>query len=171
MADLAVTRFYAPQHIFQIMQMIHEFDGALREAFEGGAHEKGVYFIQRDAKNRLVPCSPNKLLFSDVVSVRPGKRLLPLGFQTVYKTNGKKRLDLLDGKIQSLGANSENFILVPVSTAVELLELAYANLEFEDGKSDYPKAHIAAIEHLSQTSKNLDLKGQVFLLAVKRWQI
>src|SRR5205807_54727 len=29
MTDLAVTRFYAPQHIFQIMRKIHEFDAAL----------------------------------------------------------------------------------------------------------------------------------------------
>jgi len=39
MADLAVTRFYAPQHVYQIMRRIHEFDGALREAFESGAHD------------------------------------------------------------------------------------------------------------------------------------
>ena len=38
-ADLAVTRFYAPQHVYQVMKRIHEFDAALREAFESGAHE------------------------------------------------------------------------------------------------------------------------------------
>ena len=70
-ADLAVTRFYAPQHVYQIMRRIHGFDGALREAFESGAHDRGVYFIQKDAADRLIPCSPNKLLFSDVVSIRP----------------------------------------------------------------------------------------------------
>ena len=63
-ADLAVTRFYAPQHVYQIMRRIHEFDAALREAFESGAHESGVYFIRRDPTNRLIPCSPNELLFS-----------------------------------------------------------------------------------------------------------
>ncbi len=84
-ADLAVTRFYAPQHVYQVMKRIHEFDAALREAFESGAHEGGVYFIQKDPSNRLIPCSPNKLLFSDVVSIRPGRRLVLSGFQTVYK--------------------------------------------------------------------------------------
>jgi len=69
-ADLAVTRFYAPQHVYQIMKRIHEFDGALREAFTSGAHDKGVYFVQKDTKSRLIPFSPNKLLFSDVVSIR-----------------------------------------------------------------------------------------------------
>lgn len=41
-ADLAVTRFYAPLNVYQIMRNIHEFDAALREAFESGAHDKGV---------------------------------------------------------------------------------------------------------------------------------
>ena len=91
-ADLAVTRFYAPQHVYQIMRKIHEFDAALREAFESGAHDRGVYFIQCDAQNRVIPCSPNKLMFSEVVSIRPGRRLLPTGFQTVAKSVGRKNL-------------------------------------------------------------------------------
>ena len=79
-ADLAVTRFYAPLHVYQVMRRIHEFDAALRDAFITGAHDRGVYFIQRDAKSQVIPCSPNKLMFSDVVSIRPGRRLLAIGF-------------------------------------------------------------------------------------------
>src|SRR5207247_7319527 len=73
-ADLAVTRFYAPQHVYQIMKRIHEFDAALREAFESGAHDQGVYFIQRVARNSVIPCSPNKLMFFEVACLRPGSR-------------------------------------------------------------------------------------------------
>ena len=90
-ADLAVTRFYAPQHVYQVMKRIHEFDVALREAFNPAAPEGGVHFIQKDPSNRLIPCSPNKLLFSDVVSIRPGRRLVLSGFQTVYKTHGRRK--------------------------------------------------------------------------------
>lgn len=79
--DLCVTRFYAPQHIYQLMKKIHEFDSALRDAFLSGDHERGVYFIRRDITDRLMPCSPNKLMFSKITTVRPGKRLLPVGFQ------------------------------------------------------------------------------------------
>src|SRR5438067_11308184 len=101
-ADLAVTRFYAPQHVYQIMKRIHEFDAALREAFESGAHEGGVYFIRKDPSSRLVPCSPNKLLFSDVVSIRPGRRLVLSGFQTVSKSAGSKKLKDLDERTAAL---------------------------------------------------------------------
>lgn len=165
MADLAVTRFYAPQHVYQIMRNIHGFDAALREAFESGAHDRGVYFIQKDATNRVIPCSPNKLMFSNVVSIRPGRRMLPIGFQTVAKTGGMKNLTQLDKRIEALiGKKHKEPIMIPVEDAVGLLELAYENLEFDDSGDDDRKAHMAALEHLSRTTKRVDLQGKVWLL-------
>jgi Z1 domain len=166
-ADLAVTRFYAPQHVYQVMKRIHEFDAALRDAFESGAHDGGVYFIQKDPSNRLIPCSPNKLLFSDVVSIRPGRRLVLSGFQTVYKSAGAKKLKELDARIENLIDSNQNPVLIDVADAVELLRLAYENLEFDDATDDDREAHIAALEHLSRTCKNHQLKGKVWLLTAK----
>jgi hypothetical protein len=165
MADLAVTRFYAPLHVYQIMRKIHERDAALREAFESGAHDRGVYFIQRDAQNQVIPCSPNKLMFSVVVSIRPGRRMLPTGFQTVAKSVGRKKLSAMDEQIAEItGKNPEEPILVPLEKALELLESAYANLEFENAGDNTRKAHLAALEHLSRTSKNQELQNKVWLL-------
>jgi hypothetical protein len=166
-ADLAVTRFYAPQHVYQIMKRIHEFDAALREAFQSGAHDGGVYFIQKDPSNRLVPCSPNKLLFSDVVSIRPGRRLVLSGFQTISKTAGLKDLQLLDAKIDSITGGSSEPVLVEATTAVDLINLAYSNLEFEQEADDDRSAHIAALEHLARSCKKSELKGKVWLLVAK----
>lgn len=165
--DLAVTRFYAPQHVYQVMKRIHEFDAALREAFESGAHDSGVYFIQKDASNRLIPCSPNKLLFSDVVSIRPGRRLVLSGFQTVYKSHGVTNLKALDARIENLIGSTQAPVLIDVAEGVELLKLAYENLEFDDTTDDDREAHIAALEHLARTCKKPDLKGKVWLLVAK----
>jgi hypothetical protein len=166
-ADLSVTRFYAPQHVYQVMKRIHEFDAALREAFESGAHDGGVYFIQKDSSSRLIPCSPNKLLFSDVVSIRPGRRLVLSGFQTVYKSHGAKTLEALDARIEKIVGAAKEPVLVDVAEAVALLELAYANLEFDDDTDDDRKAHIAAVEHLARTCKKPELKGKVWLLVAR----
>jgi hypothetical protein len=166
-ADLAVTRFYAPQHIHQVMKRIHEFDVALREAYESGGPDGGVHFIQKDPTNRLIPCSPNKLLFSDVVSIRPGRRLVLSGFQTVYKTHGAKSLDALDRRIQMLTKESTQPVLIDLVEALEILKLAYANLEFDDSSNDDREAHIAALEHLSRACKKPTLKGKVWLLIAK----
>jgi hypothetical protein len=167
-SDLAVTRFYAPLHVHQIMRRIHEFDDALREAFESGAHDRGVYFIQRDASRRLIQCSPNKVLFSDLVSIRPGRRLVLSGFQTVSKSAGARNLEALDSRILKLVGTSEQPKLIDVEEAVKLLEMAYANLEFPDETTDDDRqAHVVALEHLSRTCNKPNLKGKVWLLAAR----
>jgi hypothetical protein len=149
------------------MKRIHEFDAALREAFESGAHDSGVYFIQKDPTNRLIPCSPNKLSFSDVVSIRPRRRLVLSGFQTVSKSAGRKSLESLDDRIEKLVGSSGQPVLIDLADALELLELAYENLHFDNSTDDDRKAHIAALEHLSRVCKNPTLKGKVWLLVAK----
>jgi Z1 domain len=167
-ADLTVTRFYAPLHVYEVMKRIHEFDGALREAFESGAHDQGVYFIRRDAAKKLIPCSPNKLLFSDVVSIRPARRLVLSGFQTVAKSAGQKNLQTLDARINSLVGISEEPHLIDVDEAIKLLELAFTNLAFEDGSADDDRqAHLVALEHLSRTCSDEKLQAKVWLLAAR----
>ena len=166
-ADLMVTRFYAPQHVYQIMKRIHGFDAALREAFESGANDRGVYFIRKDPANRLIPCSPNKLLFSDVVSIRPGRRLVLSGFETVSKSAGSKRLKQLDARLSDLVGSATEPVLVDVDEALALLEMAYDNIQFGDSNEDDRKAHLAALEHLSRTSENPRLRGKVWLLTAK----
>jgi hypothetical protein len=163
--DLTVTRFYAPRHIYEVMRRIHEFDSALRDAFLSGAHERGVYFIRRDITDRLMPCSPNKLMFSKLTSVRPGRRLLPIGFQTVAFSVGRKNLDQVDQRIKALVGSLDGDGLIPVDTAVKLLELTYENLVFDEEHEDDRRAHVAALEHLSKQAKDPKYKGQVFLVA------
>jgi len=149
------------------MKRIHEFDVALREAFESGEHNGGVYFIQKDSSKQLIPCSPNKLLFSDVVSIRPGKRLVLSGFQTVHRTYGAKNLRALDRAIANKVRSEDEAVLITLPEAVNLLNLAYENFEFDDLGDDDREAHVAALEHLSRTTKNAALKGKVWLLVAR----
>ena len=58
-------------------------------------------------------------------------------------------------------------MLIETAKAIELLRLAYANLEFEDSTDDDREAHIAALEHLSRTCKKPELKDKVLLLVAK----
>ena len=150
------------------MRRIHEFDNALKEAFRSGAHDRGVYFLRRDATRRLIPCSPNKLLFSDVVSIRPGRRLVLTGFQTVSKSAGASNLRTLDAAVDALIGAADEPRLISVEEAVKLLDLAYANLEFpDDSDDDDRQAHVVALEHLSRTSENPHLKGKAWLITAK----
>lgn len=84
-ADLTVTRFYTEPTIHKAMQRMHESDIALRDAIEKDA-EQPVVFIQKAANGAVVPCSPNKIALSKTTTLKPFKRLLPVGFQTEYKS-------------------------------------------------------------------------------------
>ena len=166
LADLPVTRFYAPKSIYDLMKRIHEFDSALRDAFISGAHDKGVYFIRNDNGGRLIPCSPNKLLFSDLTSIRPGKRLLPFGFQTIAKSYGQKALAKLDTAIDALCGTTDGIeTLVPIGKVVEIITASYELLDDETLLKNDLRVQVAALEHLAKIAKNPAEKGKVHVLA------
>ncbi|MGO9640633.1 MAG: Z1 domain-containing protein [Candidatus Acidiferrales bacterium] len=163
--DLPVTRFYAPPHIYQIMRNIHEFDAALREAFLSGAHEQGVYFIQRDAADRLIPCSPNKLLFSKVTTIRPGGRILPKDFQTVARTVGSRLLREIDTRVETLCNGSVGTsVQIDVRDAVAVMKLCYQLLEFDNTDDEQANSQIAVLEHFSQNAELARDRGRVWLI-------
>jgi len=83
--DLAVTRFYTEPAIYAAMRRMHESDVALRQTIERSP-DQSVVFIQRDPAGRIRPCSPNKILVSNTTTLRPFKRILPIGFQTDVRT-------------------------------------------------------------------------------------
>jgi hypothetical protein len=106
-------------------------------------------------------------MFSQIVSIRPGRRLLPVGFQTISKTNGVKTLQSLDSLIEQLGDSATAPLYIPVESALELLTSAYSLLKFEIDGEDERRAHIAALEHLSRTSIDVEHQGKVLLLTAK----
>lgn len=164
-ADLPVTRLYAPERIYAIMKTIHEFDATLRNALESGNGENAdVYFIMQDAKRNLVACSPNKILFSDVKTVRPGRRIVPTDFQIVSPSAGRKNLEKLDAAINALNIADNTPTLIPLDTAVELLHLAQANFKYDDEANDDREAHVAILRHLSVATSNDSVRGKIWML-------
>lgn len=157
--DLAVTRFYTTRGIYEIMRRIHEFDNALREAFLNGSNEKGVYFIRKDATDKLVPCSPNKIMLSNITTLKPYKRLLPVGFQTGYKTNIRKDIEELDKEINSLKTNeSSDHFVIPIEQALNLLEKMKKTFVFQEEGYEWDiKAHKASILRYLQVIRQMAL--------------
>ncbi len=170
MADLAVTRFYTSSPIYRVLSTIHDFDSGLRKAFEDGGQDAGVVFIQQEG-NTIVPCSPNKVLLSTLTTVRSGKRLLPIGFQTGPKTRIQKLVEQLDAYIsRSLDApRPEEPMLVDLDAANVILDKISRTLEFEEN-SGYEwnvKAVKACLRYVSQANPLAHERGRVYLLVRK----
>lgn len=137
---LPVTRFYTTERIHSNMEKITEIDIALREDIKSGKQGSGVYFITRKDQDSnfeagyIKPCSPDKIRVSDVLLLKGYKRLLPVGFSPVCKTQYDKVTKniekILDGA-QKIGENTYLFRLEQVE---DLLSYVYETF-IEDEES------------------------------------
>jgi hypothetical protein len=164
--DLTVTRFYTTLGISQVMRNIHIFDSALRDAFIRGAHQNGIVFIRRDDQNRIVPCSPNKILLSTTTTLRPMRRILPVGFQTKARTTVQRIMQQIDDILSSYysdGQNSPPFIL-DVEVAKNIIDLISQTIEFEEEYDWNVDAFKASMEYLSKNAENEHQRNLVYCL-------
>lgn len=154
-SDLAITRFYTAFPIYEAMKRIHEFDAALREVLLNNPENAEVVFIRKDPDDRIIPCSPNKILLSRITTLRPYKRLLPVGFQTKSKASMSEALKKVDHLIfdcQPRDEPDEPF-LIDLHLGKYIVEEIGEMLEFEEGFEWDIKAFTAAMEYLT---KNVD---------------
>ena len=174
--DLAVTRFYTSPGIRYAMFQMQEFDQVLRDAIARGRTADGedvVQFIRQAPDGSIVPCNPNKILLSTTQTLRSFKRLLPVGFQAGTRTGASgiaAQVLAIDAMVENLsGFSKSSPMLVPLATALKLLDLIEPTLRFED--DDVPafdwNGARAALRYLSQLHSEPEKRGQVLLWAAK----
>ncbi len=170
--DLAVTRFYTSRAIRYAMTQMEEFDASLRAAIDAGG-DRAVQFIRKADDGSVVPCSPNKILVATTQTLRPHKRILPIGFQTGYRTgpNGiGKIIEAIDSKVANLcGFNRDSPQLVPLKVALDLLRQIEPTMHFPEDDAppfDWDGAR-AALAHLSQQHPKSAERGKVLVWAAK----
>ena len=117
-----MTRFYTSPGVYTRLHQIHGLETALRDAFETGANERGVVFIQSDPRRGIVPCAPSKISLSDVVAVRPNDILLPVDFDTIAGGQLRKAMEHIDALIPSGCIGSGKFVTIPLDMAIALIE-------------------------------------------------
>lgn len=154
--DLAVTRFYTTKNLYNRMSKINDFDSKLREDFEQGNFEKGVIFISRDEKGKIIPCSPQKIMISNTQVLKPGKTTLPIGFQTKFRTYIKKDIENIDKILMANnGGELEGIYKVSKAEACKIVELIYNTLEIESDNCVEEQTFISLINYLSKDYVNI----------------
>jgi hypothetical protein len=165
--DLTVTRFYTTPGIYSVMSTIHEFDAALRSAFEKGGQQAGVVFLRKDDANRIVPCSPNKILLSSTTTLRPKRRLLPVGFQTGPKREVKRLVEKIDGVLEEFESETKTGkpFLLDAEVAKAIVDIIAATFVFEEEDAGWDtNAFKAAIDYLSKTNSLASNRGKLWCL-------
>lgn len=169
-ADIAVTRFHTSNAIRYAMAQMEEFDVSLRSAIEAGG-DRAVQFIRKAADGSIVPCSPNKILVATTQSLRPYRRILPIGFQSGYRTGANgigRRIEMLDQKVGEIcGFNAEVPTLISIRDALDFVSMIEPTLEFpeDDAPAFDWDALRAALTHLCQQHPDAAQRGQVLLWA------
>ncbi|MDL5052169.1 Z1 domain-containing protein [Oscillatoria laete-virens NRMC-F 0139] len=167
--DLPVTRFYTSRAIRFAMTQMEEFDDSLRSGISIDS-SNAIQFIRKAEDGSIIPCSPNKILVATTQTIRPGKRILPIGFQTEFKTKISKTIEAIDKKVEQLCEfNSLSPTLVPLTTALEFLEIIEPTLLFPEDDAppfDWSAAR-ASLTHLSHQHPTIAERGKVLIWAAR----
>ncbi|MBX3512066.1 MAG: hypothetical protein KF750_00610 [Xanthobacteraceae bacterium] len=160
--DLAVTRFYTSRSVYDRLYTINEFENALRKAFETGAHDRGVVFIQADDARRVRACAPNKVLLSDVVTVSSNTMLLPTDFQT----RGGIAMASIQSKLEKLikpeWRDKGKFFEIDKKTVLAIIDLIEQSMEFDSVEFEWD-AMRSLIDYYSDDDRGGD--GKILVLA------
>lgn len=165
--DLTVTRFYTEPQIYDAMRRMHESDIALRENIERNP-EQSVVFIQRDSQGRVIPCSPNKILISNTTTLRPFKRILPVGFQSDYAIRVRPVVEEIDRILDNLCPydDFEDPFQIRLESALGLINRIQPTLlmETDEGYDFDWDAARAALTYLSNAATSASNRGNVWCL-------
>ena len=171
--DMAVTRLYTSNRIYRAMQTMHQFDSALREAFERGIYEgdDSVIFLELDNNGGIRPCAPNKILITATETIRPFTRFLPVGFQTKARTHIQRIVHQIDQIIENAcsGNYSQPFTL-DLNSALQILELINSTYEYEARYNNLGyewdvRTHKAILRRLVDSVTNPILTGKLYCFA------
>ena len=164
--DLAVTRFYTTERLYSVMKNIHEFDSSLRERLKNSKEDQSVVFIRKSSKDKIIPCSPNKIIVSNITILKSRKRLIPIGFQTKkYKKDMYEPMKWLDYIIRKINPEKADYILVDVDTAKKITEKISETFNYEEGCDWDVKAFIASMEYVSNSIKDERYRGKIWIMA------
>lgn len=157
--DLAVTRFYTEPTIYEAMRRMHESDMALREQISAQDGDQDVVFVQTDSNGGVIPCSPNRVMLSNTTTLKPFKRILPVGFQTIQKSKLLPITEKLDKELQKLNSNKNDFekpFLINLREALDILDKIAPTLEMLEGEGysfDWLEAK-SVLSYLAGLNKN-----------------
>ncbi|MEY8752063.1 Z1 domain-containing protein [Alkalicoccobacillus gibsonii] len=170
LADVALTRFYTTNRIYSVMERMHEFDKGLRQAFETGANGGEVTFIRKDLNHNIIPCNPNKILLSSIHTLKAGKRLLPIGFQTLPKTQLKPKMNKIDAYVKQLRENAvkvdtedRRSFLVRKEVVVRLLQQIAETYVMQENYEWDLDQHVAILNYLTEENETRD-RGKIWIV-------
>jgi hypothetical protein len=156
--DVAVTRFYTSTAVFDRLRRINDLELALRDAFQAGGHDAGVVFLQNDAAQGVIPCAPNKVAMSNVVTLRPAGFYLPTDFDTTSSKATAKALLALDEALLGKSDSAERLTSISLDQAIDYVRLTKGAIDLPKDGSFYWAALEGLLRYYSQISESRQVR-------------
>lgn len=127
LADMAVTRLYAPQTLYDDLKQVNEMDDMMRAKFTDFVNNPninpGIEFVYHDKSNGIIPCGPGNIAISKITWWKKSSFVLPSGHQTISSEN---KLAEIVKKIDQYftGHNERECFEMKSDDAIDLVRLA-----------------------------------------------
>lgn len=134
--DMAVMRLHTTPYIYKILCRMNELDEQLRQWFIEGKDksEPNAVFVGYDKE--IKPCSSNKIKISNALLLKPGKRILPVGFWTKKKTETRTEMEQIRHLIITSpdynNQDKDGFFKIDKSRVVDILKLIESTYVYDD---------------------------------------
>lgn len=133
MEDMAVTRFYTTNYIYQTLKIINELDEDLRTRLQNG---KDTDLVVIAYAKGVRPCNPSKIKISNVVSLKAQQRRLPIGMFTGTKREIGKTVSEIDSLIKNSpdfnNCEEDGFFEMDRETVALILEKIESTYRYDD---------------------------------------
>lgn len=165
---LPVTRFYTTERIYSNMEKITEIDEMLRDDISKGELGDGVYFItnksqdEKFEKGSIKPCSPDKILISNIILLKAYQRILPVGFSPVTKSLYQTQTLEIDKLLKEVGKLNDYTYEITLNQASELIKFVYATIKKDEESIKFvtESEMITALEYFAK--ENATVYVQVY---------
>jgi hypothetical protein len=189
MDDMAVTRFYTTEKIFDVLRSINEIDSALYNYIEKHADRvqtEDFLNVVFGYDKRINPSAANKYTPANTRVLKPGQRILPVGFQTGEAHEIAETIAKIDDMMESFGANDTDIVTITYQQVLDLITLINETYRYgeEFENVDYrwdPTEMISALDFVTfetdglvnlmlKTDRNLSRERKLSKPTRGRWQ-
>lgn len=139
--DMAVTRLYTTDRIYNALVKMNELDDRLREWFVAGYDQpdNAITFVGYDKDIR--PCAKSKILPSNVVAISEQQRFLPIGMNTGKQSEIGgivKEIDNLITNTPGYANKDENgFFEMDIKMAMQILDRVQSTYRYDDSNKNH----------------------------------
>lgn len=170
--DLVFTRLYTGAKTRDALVKIHKFDESLRTRLE---HDPAapIVCVTKDKDGVVIPCSPNKVMLSELSTYKSHSRELPVGFNLANNEDLKPAVRKVDNMLLNHPNTTNDHakpFLIDLKDAIKILKIIEPTLEMAKDAELFVWDHtIEALIMMSQKSKDSEQKGKVWILALGLW--